>query len=38
MAIEASGVVGVVMTAEGTFAMKSKGLLDLLALSDLWCE
>ena len=38
MAIEASGVVGVVMTGEGTFAMKSKGLPDLLALSDLWCE
>ena len=37
-ATETSGVVGVVITGEGTLAMKSNGLPERPALSDLWCE
>ena len=37
-AAKTSGVVGVVITGEGTLAMKSNGLPEQPALSDLWCE
>ena len=37
-AAETSGVVGVVITGEGTLAMKSNGLPEQPALSDLWRE
>ena len=37
-AAETSGVVGVVITGEGTLAMKSNGLPERPALSDLWRE
>ena len=35
-AARTSGVDGVVITGDGTFAKKSKGLPDLPPLSDLW--
>ena len=38
LAARTSGVDRVVITGDGTFTKKSKGLPDLPPLSDLWCD
>ena len=37
-AARGSGVDGMVIAGDGTFAKKSNGLPDLPPLSDLWCD